>query len=442
MSGEAAVIPQTLPVEFQDQMVRIFAEKGTSGNLTMSFDFADRLDAEVLRRATRAIMDAEPILGCRMDLSAAEPVWRRRNDLDAVPDFAVAEVEDVEGETRCHVGRYFDPDTAPNFSALLLKGPHGDRLLLQVSHIVADGGATFEVAVRFAQVYSALVSDPSYTLAPNLADRDSFAWLKPFGWRDRLRIVRRDIGDILRMRKPQGGFKLTDPAELAKPGEGANHVIVEVPKTRLAEIDALASSLGVTRNDLLLAGFARSYARLTGTGQDQSIQLAVPNNLRRYAEVDGRPPVCNLGGVANIFVEPGIGASFSDTIGRLAREMERQRAGFMGAGNPLTMGMFAKMSFASKRRAIDKMLAKASGRTAPPAFTNVGRLAERRLRFAGTAPERVRLYCYPIRKPVIVVAVMEYRGVLMLSACHYTSDIPADDMERLLQDTVGEITAE
>jgi NRPS condensation-like uncharacterized protein len=441
MSG-AAAIPDTLPVEFQDQTVRIFSEKGTSGNLTMCLDFPDRLDAEVLRRATRAMMDAEPILGCRMDLSAAEPVWRRRADLEAVSDFTVAEVADVEAETRHRVGLPFDPDTAPNFSVVLLKGPQSDRLLLQISHIVADGGATFEVAVRFAQVYSGLVDDPSYTLVPNLADRDSFAWLKPFGWRDRLRIVRRDIGDILRMRKPQGGFKLADPEDLAKPGEGANHVLVEVPKTRLAEIDALAASRGVTRNDLLLAGFARAYAQLTGTGPDQSIQLAVPNNLRRYAEVDGRPPVCNLGGVANIFVEPGIGANFSQTVDRLAREMERQRTGFMGAGNPLTMRMFAKMPFARKRATIAKMLAKAKGKTAPPAFTNVGRLAERRLRFAGTAPERVRLYCYPIRKPVIVVAVMEYRGVLMLSACHYTSDSPAEDMERLLRDTVGNIASD
>jgi|GEM_PF-2819480 len=434
-------IPETFPVEFQDQMVRIFSEKGTSGNLTMAFDFAARLDEALLRATTRMILDAEPILGCAMDMTGPEPVWRRRDDLDALTDFRTVETGDVEAETRSLVAAPFDPVVAPNLAVTLLRGPETDRLLLQINHIVADGGATFETAMRFAQVYSGLTGDPDFALAPNLADRDSFAWLTPFKWRDRLKIIRRDFGDILRMRKPHGGFRMRAPETLGLPGEGPNHVIVEVPKSRLEEIDALAAARGATRNDLLLAGFARAYAALTGAGPEESLQLAVPNNLRRFAEVDGRPPICNLGGVANVFIEPGVGDSFAVTADRLAREMERQRAGFMGAGNPLTMVLFARMSYARKSAAIDKMLRGAVGRATPPAFTNVGRLAERRLRFAGAAPDRVRLYCYPVRKPLIVVAVIEYRGVLVLSCCHYISDTPAADMERLLRDTVDGIVA-
>ena len=434
-------IPETLPAEFQDQMVRIFSEKGTSGNVTLSLDFDGRLDADVVRQATRVLIDGEPVLGCRMDMTGREPVWRRRADLVEVPDFRMVEAGDVEAETGAVASRPFDVDVTPNLSVVLLRGPQADRLLLQVNHIVADGGAAFEVAFRFAQVYSGLAQDPAFTLAPNPADRDSFAWLKPFGWRDRLRIIRRDLGDIRRMSRRHGGFRISDPQELARPGEGPNHVIVEVDKARLAEVDALAAARGATRNDLLLAGFARAYATLTGAGSDESLQLAVPNNLRRYAEVDARPAICNLGGVANIFVEPGVGATFADTADRLDREMERQRAGFMGAGNPLTMRLFAGMSYARKVAAIETMLRKGVGRAAPPAFTNVGRLAERRLRFAGTAPQGVRLYAFPIRKPLIVVAVIEYRGVLVLSACHYTSDIPSADMEQLLRGTIAEIVA-
>ena len=94
-----AAVPETLAAEFQDQMVRIFAERATSGNVTMALDFATRLDPDVLRTAVRRLQDAEPILGCRMDMSGEEPVWRRRADLDANPGFRfdpdVADLDDA-----------------------------------------------------------------------------------------------------------------------------------------------------------------------------------------------------------------------------------------------------------------------------------------------------------------------------------------------------------
>ena len=69
----------TIAAEFQDQMVQIFASYGTTGYLYVVLDFAAPLDADVVRQATRRLLDAEPVLGCRFDEGGAVPVWRRRS---------------------------------------------------------------------------------------------------------------------------------------------------------------------------------------------------------------------------------------------------------------------------------------------------------------------------------------------------------------------------
>lgn len=435
-------VPETLKAEFQDQIVRIFAERATSGNLTMAFDFAGRLDPAILRTMLRRLLDAEPVLGCRIDLSGAEPVWRRRGDLDENPGFRFEDaVADLDQATAAIVFEPFDVDAEPNVSCALLRGSGGDRLLLRVNHVVADGGATFEVAMRLAALYTGVAADPAFSLAPNPASRDSFAWLEGFGLLDRLRIMRRDVGDILRSRRRHAGFKMSDPKELERPGARPFHVFHEVGRERLVELDRQAASLGLMRNDLLLAGFARAYSRLVGASPDESVHLVVPNNLRRFAEVETRPAICNLGGVANVFVEPDLGADYAATLDRVTREMTRQRAGFMGAGNPLTMRMFARMPFRRKAAAVDRMMRAAVGRSVPPVFTNIGALSEKRLRFAGVAPDKVRLYGSPVRLPLVVVALVEYRQVLVLGCSNYGSDIAPELMQGLLRDTVDGIVS-
>ena len=61
----------TIAAEFQDQMVQIFASYGTTGYLYVVLDFAAPLDADVVRQATRRLLDAEPVLGCRFDEGGA-----------------------------------------------------------------------------------------------------------------------------------------------------------------------------------------------------------------------------------------------------------------------------------------------------------------------------------------------------------------------------------
>jgi NRPS condensation-like uncharacterized protein len=426
-------VMDTIPTEFQDQVPQIFASYGATGRLYMVLDFASPLKAGVVRQATRRLLDAEPVLGCRFDDSGVVPVWRRRDDLDSDPGFAVLDdVEDVEGETVKVASAAFDAVHSRNVTVHLLRHRDGDRLILGVSHVVADGGAVMLAVERFAALYSGIAEDPDFRLPANTAPRDSFRWLTDFSLRDKLKVVWRDLGDLPRMLRRQQGFLRPRAAFAAAARTRPSVAKVTIPAERLAEIDAAAKVRMLSRNDALLAGFARAFIAFCHGDPRRPLQIVMPIDLRRYAEVESRPAICNLGGITSVFIEPDLGERFRDTLGRVSRSMARNRRSFMGAANPFVARLFSAMAYARKRRAIDRMLEKGLNKPAPPTFTNVGQIRERRIRFGGSSPDNVTLYGMPLSLPLVVVAATEYRRAMTLTMSYYLDDHPAAEVERFL----------
>ena len=428
-----ATEPDTIAAEFQDQMVQIFASYDTTSYVYMVLDFASPLDASVVRQATRRLLDAEPVLGCRFDDSGAVPVWRRRDDLDDDPGFVMLDdVEDVEGETTKIIGSAFDVVRSRNVTVQLLRHRGGDRLILGVSHVVADGGALILALERFAALYSGIAADPNFRLPANTASRDSFRWLADFSLKDKLKVLLRDLGEMPRMLRRHEGFLRSRSAFAAAARTRPAVARVMIPAERLAEIDAAARIRGLSRNDMLLAGYARAFMAFCRGDPGRPLQIVMPINMRRYAEVENRPAICNLGGIANVYVEPDLGERFSDTLDRVSREMARHRGSFMGAANPFAAKMFSAMTYARKRRTLDRLMEKGLNKPAPPTFTNVGHVSERRVRFAESSPSAVTLCAMPLSLPLVLVVASEYGRAVTLTMSYYIDDYPAVDVERFL----------
>ena len=428
----------TIPAEFQDQVTRIFATFGATGCLYLVLDFAEALDPHVLALTTRRLLDAEPVLGCRFDDSGAVPVWRPRDDLDADSGFAMLNnVADVEAETAKFSGATADAVLDRNVAVRLLRHAGGDRLIMGVSHVVADGGAMVMAMERFAALYTGIAANPDFQMPANTAGRGSFAWLANFSLKDKLKVVWRDLGDMRRLARRHEGFQRPRAAFDAAARTHPALASVSISAERLDEIDAAARAVGMSRNDLLLAGFARAFMAFCKGNATRPLQIVVPVNLRRYAEVETRAAICNLGGIANVFIEPDLGRTFRDTLDRVGREMARHRDSFMGAANPYTARPFAALAFARKRRILDRMMQKGLDKPAPPTFTNVGHMRERRLRFAGATPDHVTLYGTPLPLPIVVVAAMEYGRAMTLTMSYYQDDYPAGAVEGFLADIAG-----
>jgi len=127
--GTDVRIPATIPAEFVDRTVCVGAEIGYYRlELGGIVRFDDRLDEARLRRATRLLLDAEPVLGCRFEADAVPPVFRRLDELDPAQLLEVRDSDDPAAAAGAFVARPFDPKTDPQVRVMLLHGPDSDTL--------------------------------------------------------------------------------------------------------------------------------------------------------------------------------------------------------------------------------------------------------------------------------------------------------------------------
>src|SRR5262249_44096328 len=88
--------PFTLPVEYLDEMGAIAEDLGVPSYPHIVVTFPGRLERDRLARAVRLLVEAEPILGCRFEMTSRGAVWQGRADLDAVQWFEAAAAPDYD----------------------------------------------------------------------------------------------------------------------------------------------------------------------------------------------------------------------------------------------------------------------------------------------------------------------------------------------------------
>ena len=162
-------IPATIPAEFVDRTVCVGAEIGYYRlELGGIVRFDGRLDEARLRRATRLLLDAEPVLGCRFESDGVPPVFRRLAELDSSQLMEVRDSDDPPADAADFIARPFDPQSDPQVRVMLLHGLASDTLAVQMGHLAADGGALKETLYLLGEIYRTLAGRPDFEPEPNL----------------------------------------------------------------------------------------------------------------------------------------------------------------------------------------------------------------------------------------------------------------------------------
>lgn len=438
MTAAADATRDTFPADLQAQVVHICSELGSAGPMMLAMTFAGRLDATRLARAARLLVDAEPILGCRFEPDARPPVWRRRGDLDQETWCVVHTVDDPDPVIR----RLLEPVPAHRDDSLrlhLLRCPDGDRLLMWISHLLADSYAAGECAGALAEIYSRLGADPGYRPEPNPGPYDTETWMTDITFRDVLRIVRRDMVDALQARGPVHGFQRDYEAFRAPRPIEAAVVQHRIPPAVVQAMDRTAAARRCTRNDLLTAGFLRAFAGFAGRGPRAKAQVGLTVNLRSYAPARARPVPASMVGVSQVSIGPDLGASFDATLAQVTAVTRRQKQALMGAANPLFVRLIGLMSFRQKRAMVRMMIRKTMRRPMAPMFSNAGRISAARLRFDGVSPVDAGFVVFPVSLPMFLVGALEYAGAVTLTSCFQRADLAPDRVAELLRQMVQEI---
>ena len=440
MTSSIAAPPTTLPTEYPDEMLTIARELGAPHYAHLFLTFTERLDAKRLARALRLLVDAEPVLGCRFEITGKRSQWRRHADPDAVPWLEVATAPDHDtAVTRVLLAEQVPTDLS--IVVRLFSLPSHDVMAVTVDHAAGDGQALFECVYHLAELYSILRERPDHRPVPNPTSRDGFAWQHGLSLRDKAQTLIRDMSGGGRTKRPSGVPSAhTLESWKAVPRTSPAYVEGRIGPAELDAMNNLARRDGTSEFTLLIAAMGRAFVDFAGPETSQPFHVQTVTNLRRFAPKSERPPIYNMLAHASVIFDPAREAPFAVTLENAKREMERLRgAGVRGVLNPLAALLVRHLSYAAKRSLSEKAFRSRFRQPVPLTFSHAGRVDEARTRFDGTAPERILLIGGVLPMPVLLIAGMEYRRNLLLSIGYQADDISGERLRRFADGIAAQI---
>jgi NRPS condensation-like uncharacterized protein len=410
-------IPSRFPAQLLDRVMFWGSMQGEM-IIQLEMEFSEQLDAGKLAKAAELTLDAEPILGCRFVPHWRKPHWERMNS-GSSNVFSEAKTED---EFESFKVASLDAYIGPQFLVCLWNYDNGARLLLKVSHYIADATGVKDVARIISSIYSRLSQDTSYHPEPNIhGSRSAWQVLKYIPKRRYVSLYFRFLpNDSQNNRAPERTLTLPLPEGQA---ESLSFLNRSLPHIAVSNIVEYGKRNKATINDLLLAAFFRALASTARWDGHEELRVTSTIDLRRYIPIRQASAVANLSVWADGWPNLGtdLGQDFSSTLGKITSMTQRYKQNFGGIDT--LMGVLVGLGPSSYiwamnwvKRSYQKRRAK--GKWAH-AFTNTGPINPTAVTFE-SKPVMARLLPPPSYPPLFALGISGYEGTLTLSTGVYS----------------------
>lgn len=425
------------PFVFLDSVLFYFRETREDQQIHVIVKLEGRLDFTRLKRAVRLILDAEPILGCRLTYHPLAPWWERRADLDNLLYCRLVQTEDAESSVNAFLTAPLDPFLDPLVQVRVFRA-HEDILVIKLSHLITDGGGSNEYLYLVADLYSRLKEEPDLKPAANTGGTRSLCQVgRRFTLLQKSKILRRSLRDLKsdctyllekfhmqRDRRPSWGLPLKQANK-----EDRAFILRRLPAVLIARLKEHARSHGATLNDAMLTAFCRAIHELFAPRPGESMRIRTIANLRRYLPGNGGETLCNLCGYVPVNIGHHPGTCFVETLLRVRDLMLSHKADFIGLGVfPLSIVATRLLPFyllqQMARLEVEFM---DRGYVRPvPKFSNVGDMVSEKLSFDGlTVADAYQVGTIGYAS-AFTVGITGFRGALTLSVgiCNASQNAP------------------
>jgi len=406
-------IPKRIPTTTTDRVMG-FLDCVIDLMIQLELEFTETLDVGRLSKAIDFTLDAEPVLGCRLVSKWRRPYWERL-DKDVRDAFFFTE---DRAEYEAFKNASIDTYQGPQIKACLYRSSIEDRLLLKMTHDVADAGGVKETAGVISSIYSRLAGEPAYRPEPNLSgSRNLRQVMRHIPWHAYPRIYLNHIQTLLSQIQLQRNHTLPLGDGPRTPFIFVHRIISQDQVARLSQYGRAHHA---TLNDLMIAAFFRALAVETDLDPKAHFKLTTTVDLRRWYLPSGRgEAIANLSALEYQNLRTDLGVDFSSTLERVAANTKRRKASWLGlsdwvGGIPLFLlpndwgkGLYRKIL----QSAIDK-------RCGPPIMTNMGPISTECVTF-DTPPRNAWLLPPPAYPPWFLCGLAGYEGTLSLSAGVY-----------------------
>jgi NRPS condensation-like uncharacterized protein len=409
-------------------------------HLHVRVDVPGRLVAPRLRRALEVLARSVPALGAHFE----RRWWRCRWQLDPAPDWRIDEHHDVshdaaEEHEATLYAEPFEPHTSLPVRMVLLHLPEHDRLLLRVSHLLADGGGTKNLCYRIAQCYRMVGDDPAWVCPPVPHPHPLPRLISCFELRRLPAMIRGALEELFDNRPMRPMLVPMGP-----PGPGvARFRALHLPAARVARLRERWRARGVTLNDLAIAAFTRAVVLCfpESNAQRTHAALVATADLRQY-----HPPlrdVCNYSALRPLVFGRLPLPAPEDNLARVVATTGPWKRGRTGVllGIP-AMAVLSILPHAIIRAFLHRFL----GRLITPegactGLTNIGPIDDAALDF-GDGPCTAAMVISPLAPtPTMIAAVTGCAGALDFTVAFRDPQLDPARAQQLIEAVDRELAA-
>lgn len=275
---------QRVPFNLLDDAFHNIERRHEPWSIHFELAFAGRIDATRLGESLRYALSRHPVARARIESYHAGSVrywWEIPDQPDQIPltVIAAASEADVVRARDALVSVQVPTTVSPAFLMYLVKTPNGDRLMINLSHVIADGMSTFRILSSAIRHYAG-VPDPVPDFDPlGVRDLKALAGTKSLP----------ELGRRLKLLLEHLAVSTRSPARLApvheagrgqdRAGYGCLPLMLDAAETRTLMARRVKPA---TVNDLVLAGMLVATARWNERhgGNAGRVTSMMPMNLR------------------------------------------------------------------------------------------------------------------------------------------------------------------
>jgi NRPS condensation-like uncharacterized protein len=407
-----ATIPYRFPAAAIDKIISGGQDVGIADfMLQMELCFEHRLDAQRLARALTLLIDAQPVLGCRLVTEKRRVYWERLPlpwpDM-LFPASTPAEYDDFRN-------RPIDSRKGPQITACMLRGADSDRLLVKVAHQVCDAGGLNDVIAQLSHIYTQLANNHGYRPRSNMyGGRTCSQILRHLPWYIYPVLLFLFLRTTLSTQIPKKTHALQVPVG---PREPFTFAIRHLEPARVERLTAYGRQHHATINDLMIAAFYRALLKKEAWDGHAALRIQTTVDLRRHYLPSGKAEgICNLSTYEHINLGREPGSDYAATLDRVSAITRRKKSGWIGLSELCTVPLAGLAPYTLLVQACDKLLhGRVSSRNYPSGLTNLGLIQPANVLFDGQAACGWILppVVYP---PVLYIGFSGYANSLTLSA--------------------------
>jgi len=416
-------IPNILPVNGHDRFEYILKYE-----IQAVTTFDQRLDADILKKAVRLSLDAEPVLGCQFIVDDKQPYWQRFESPDEMQWFEFVQEDDKKEATQQFLKSNFAFD-GQQVNVRLIRTEDGDTICVKLSHACSDSAGLKEYLDLLAGIYSNLQEDSGFKPKPNQGRRDQKHYFDALG-----------IKEPLALFDPQAQGL---PPTWAFPHHGVEKKEMHIAMRRFRDeafdrILNFGKNRKVTITTVILTALYRSMFELLKPPIEDEMGICVTVDLRKAFIGSPDQAICNL----SVGIYPRIPRveeeSFSETLKRVSSSIEvlkNDQAGLSDAIGLEVWGFIDYSQTLSQMQAIIQWTVE-TGKS-HPLLSNVGVINP--LQFGQIVATDAYIITPIVVPPGFMLGISTYHNTLTLevSFCepsHRTEDVEAfmDLMEKEL----------